>query len=199
MLELIEQWLSQFGLDASWANLAARATFIGVILVLSLFADFIARHIVLRTLSRMIRYTRWRWDDALLQRNVLKRIGHFAPAVVIYLLAPLALQGYEGASRFITQLVLIYMIVLGLLVLDAVLNVTVDVYRSLERSRYMPIRSFVQVIKLIYCSWQDTVVPAERFGRTHRCTHAGLQGCHSWLRRWYPTHRKPHGGPRRLD
>jgi miniconductance mechanosensitive channel len=149
MLELIEQWLSQFGLDASWANLTARATFIGVILVLSLFADFIARHIVLRTLSRMIRHTRWRWDDALLQRNVLKRIGHFAPAVVIYLMVPLALQGYEGASRFITQLVLIYMIVLGLLVLDAVLNVTVDVYRSLERSRYMPIRSFVQVIKLI--------------------------------------------------
>jgi miniconductance mechanosensitive channel len=149
MLELIEQWLSNFGLDASWANLAARAISISAILVLSLFADFIARHIVLRTLSRMIRHTRWRWDDTLLQRNVLKRISHFAPAVVIYFLAPLALQGYAGASRFITQLVLICMIVLGLLVLDAVLNVIVDIYRSSERSRHLPIRSFIQVIKLI--------------------------------------------------
>ena len=149
MLEIIEQWLTHFGLDASWLNLATRAISIGIILVLSLFADFVARHIVLRTLSRMIRHTRWRWDDTLLQRHVLKRISHFAPAVVIYLLTPIALQGYDGASRFITQIVLIYMIVLGLLVLDAVLNVIVDVYRSSERSRHIPIRSFIQVIKLI--------------------------------------------------
>ena len=88
-------------------------------------------------------------DDALLQRNVLKRISHYAPAAVIYLLAPLALQGYDSASRFVTQLVLIYMIVLGLLVLDAVLNAIVDVYRSQERTRYIPIRSFIQVIKLV--------------------------------------------------
>ncbi|MEN8204535.1 MAG: mechanosensitive ion channel domain-containing protein [Pseudomonadota bacterium] len=149
MLELIEQWLSPLGLGAPWANLAARAIFLGVILALSLAADFIARRVILRTLSRLIQRSRWNWDDALLQRKVLKRIGHFAPAVVIYLLAPVALEGYDSASRFVTQLVLIYMIVLGLLVLDAVLNVIVDVYRSQERSRYVPIRSFIQVIKLV--------------------------------------------------
>jgi miniconductance mechanosensitive channel len=149
MLSLIEQGLTQIGLDASWANLTARGIFLGIILILSLLADFIARHFVLRTLTRMIRHTRWRWDDALLQRNVLKRISHYAPAAVIYLLAPLALQGYNSASRFVTQLVLIYMIVLGLLVLDAVLNAIVDVYRSQERTRYIPIRSFIQVIKLV--------------------------------------------------
>ncbi len=149
MIELIAQWLSHFGLDAAWANLAARGIFIGVILLLSLLADFIARHLVLRTLSRVIRRTRWRWDDVLLRRNVLKRISHFAPAIVIYLLAPVALEGYDGASRFVTQFMLIYMIVLGLLVLDAALNVVVDVYRSHERSRDIPIRSFIQVIKLV--------------------------------------------------
>jgi len=149
MLELIEQWLSPLGLGAPWTNLAARAVFLGFILALSLAADFIARRVILRTLSRLIQRSRWNWDDALLQRKVLKRIGHFAPAVVIYLLAPVALEGYDSASRFVTQLVLIYMIVLGLLVLDAVLNVIVDVYRSQERSRYVPIRSFTQVIKLV--------------------------------------------------
>ena len=149
MLELIEQWLSPLGLGAPWTNLAARAVFLGFILALSLAADFIARRVILRTLSRLIQRSRWNWDDALLQRKVLKRIGHFAPAVVIYLLAPVALEGYDSASRFVTQLVLIYMIVLGLLVLDAVLNVIVDVYRSQERSRHVPIRSFIQVIKLV--------------------------------------------------
>lgn len=149
MLELIEQGLTQIGLDAAWANLTARGIFLGVILVLSLLADFIARRFVLRTLTRMIRHTRWQWDDALLQRNVLRRISHYAPAAVIYLLAPVALQGYDSASRFVTQLVLIYMIVLGLLVLDAVLNAIVDVYRSQERTRHIPIRSFIQVIKLV--------------------------------------------------
>ncbi len=149
MLELIEQWLSPLGLGAPWANLAARAIFLGVIMALSLAADFIARRVILRTLSRLIQRSRWNWDDALLQRKVLKRVGHFAPAVVIYLLAPVALEGYDSASRLVTQLMLIYMIVLGLLVLYATLNVIVDVYRSQERSRYVPIRSFIQVIKLV--------------------------------------------------
>ena len=134
MLELIKEWLPSYGLNAYWSNLTARAIFLGMILVLSLAADYIARHVVLRTLSRMIQHTRWRWDDTLLQRDVLNRIGHFAPALVIYLLTPLALQGYDSVSRIITQLVLIYMIVLSLLLLDALLNVIVDVYRAQERS-----------------------------------------------------------------
>jgi miniconductance mechanosensitive channel len=149
MLELISQGLSQLGLADSWADLAARGVFIGLILLLGLLADFIARRYVLRALTRVIRQTRWRWDDALLSHNVLRRIAHFAPAIVIYLLAPVALEGYEGAGRFVSQVVLIYMIVLGLLVIDAALNVVVDVYRSYERSRDIPIRSFVQVIKLV--------------------------------------------------
>ena len=44
---------------------------------------------------------------------------------------------------------LIIMIMMGLMVIDAILNVVVDVYRSFERSRDIPIRSFVQVIKLV--------------------------------------------------
>ena len=80
---------------------------------------------------------------------MLRRIAHFAPAIVIYLLVPVALEGYEAAGHFVSQVVLIYMIVLGLLVIDAVLNVVVDVYRTYEHSRNIPIRSFVQVIKLV--------------------------------------------------
>ena len=149
MLELIAQWLTHIGLDENWSNLAARGVFTGVIVLLSLLADFIARGLVVRSLSSAIRHSRWRWDDALLRRKVLRRISHFAPAIVIYLLAPVALEGYDGASRFVTQFMLIIMIMMGLMVIDAILNVVVDVYRSFERSRDIPIRSFVQVIKLV--------------------------------------------------
>ena len=149
MLQLIAQWLTHTGLDEGWSNLAARGVFTGVILLLGLFADFIARGLVVRSLSSAIRNSRWRWDDALLRRNVLRRISHFAPAIVIYLLAPVALEGYDSASRLVTQFMLIIMIVLGLLVIDAILNAVVDIYRSYGRSRDIPIRSFVQVIKLV--------------------------------------------------
>jgi len=149
MLELIEQWLPSLGLDPYWTNLVARAILIGAIFVLSVIANYIARHIVMRALRHLIRSTGWRWGEALLQRHVLKRIGHFAPAVVIYLMAPIVLQGYDGISRFVTRFMLIFMIVLGLMVLDAVLNVIVDVYRAQQRTRYIPIRSFIQVIKLV--------------------------------------------------
>ena len=83
MLELIAQWLTHIGLDEKWSNLAARGVFTGVIVLLRLLADFIARGLVVRSLSSAIRHSSWRWDDALLRSKVLILISHFAQDIVI--------------------------------------------------------------------------------------------------------------------
>jgi hypothetical protein len=52
--------------------------FIGVILLPGLLADFITRRCVLRTLTRVIRQTRWRRDNILLRHRPCRttRRGH---------------------------------------------------------------------------------------------------------------------------
>jgi miniconductance mechanosensitive channel len=64
-------------------------------------------------------------------------------------LIPYALEGLQTTIDIIRNVVQIYMIFVVVLALDAALEVLVDVYRSRENTRGIPIRGFVQVAKLV--------------------------------------------------
>ncbi len=119
------------------------------VLLLGIFVSLVLKRYLLAAVAYLIRRTTTQWDDAILRRGVLKRLGHLAPALVVYVATPLALDGLDSAVSFIRNATQIYMIVILALVLDAVLNAVEDIYRTTEISREIPIKGFVQVIKLV--------------------------------------------------
>ncbi|MHC5083465.1 MAG: mechanosensitive ion channel family protein [Planctomycetota bacterium] len=54
-----------------------------------------------------------------------------------------------AAETFMQQAATIYMILIGLLVVNAFLNTVVDVYRTFEFANKVPIRGFMQVVKIV--------------------------------------------------
>jgi miniconductance mechanosensitive channel len=96
-------------------------------------------------LSVFIRRTKTSWDDALLERRVFHRAAHIAPAIVFYWFA----GSFPGIDSLIERLSMIYIIVVVGLVLSAVMNAVVDVYRTLEVARNRPIKGFVQLGQII--------------------------------------------------
>ena len=75
-------------------------------------------------------------------------MAHLAPAIVIYVLTPIALQGLDPAIAIIRAALLIYMIIILMLVLDSLLNTFEDVYQNYRASKEVPIKGFIQVLKL---------------------------------------------------
>ncbi len=75
-------------------------------------------------------------------------MAHLAPALVIYILTPIALAESGLLILFIQNVVLVYMIFLGILIIDSVLNSAYDIYNTFEVSHEIPIKGFIQVIKL---------------------------------------------------
>ena len=116
--------------------------------LLSLLANFVVKHQFLKVLRFLIARTRTRWDDAVLERRVPQRLAHLTPALVIYLLAPLPLEGLEGVVAALRDAMVIYMILVAILVLDALLNSAQDIYKTLDVLPKMPVRGFVQVLRL---------------------------------------------------
>ncbi|MCP4684170.1 MAG: mechanosensitive ion channel [bacterium] len=105
----------------------------------------ITRRILLTALSVIIRKTKTKWDDALLERRVLHRAAHVAPALILYYFA----DAFPGVDDLIRRLAMVYILLIGGLVVNALANAFVDVYRTLEVARNRPIRGFVQLVQII--------------------------------------------------
>lgn len=149
MLYLVENILVTRGLNPSMALALVRVTAALVVLVLSFAANYMAKRYLLRVVHHFVARTKTTWDDVVMERRVFHQLAHVAPALIIYLTAPYILAGYGHLLAFVTNAVLIYLIALGVIVLYSFLDAVVDIYRTFEIAREIPIKGFIQVAKIV--------------------------------------------------
>ncbi|MHC4290240.1 MAG: mechanosensitive ion channel family protein, partial [Planctomycetota bacterium] len=145
-MEELRQWLE--GLSIFY-RLCAQGVLLVIVLLLAWVGNFIAKKIILRITRRFIKKSKTQWDDILDEYRVFTLLSHLVPAIIIYLFTPIVFIGTLGGERFMRMASVIYIIVIGMLVLNAFLSSVVAIYRTYEFARRMPIRGFMQVIKII--------------------------------------------------
>ncbi|MDX1779334.1 MAG: mechanosensitive ion channel, partial [Thermodesulfobacteriota bacterium] len=149
MVEYVHSFLVAQGIDPAAGDLLARGILVVLAILLSIIANIVAKRITFKGLTRVIVRTETRWDDILLERKVFTRLSHLAPAIVLYIMLPLALEGYDGLISFTTDLLFIYIIIVGILVCNSLLNAVLDIYRTMEISKEIPIQGFIQILKVV--------------------------------------------------
>ena len=149
MLNILQQILLELGLGEDFAATSARTGVSILVALAALIAHRLARGPVLRTIDSLIRRTNTDWDDALIERRVLHRLAHLVPGLVIYRLAPLALVGHARLQEIADTGVQVYLVLTSMLVIDALMSTTVDIYRSTKTSREISIKGLIQFLKVI--------------------------------------------------
>jgi miniconductance mechanosensitive channel len=149
MLEILQNWLSGHGIDEGLAIYLARGVAVVAVLILSGVTNFVAKHYIVSALTYLISKSKSKWDDAIVRERALNRLAHLAPALVIYVLAPIALEGLDSAVTFVRSALHIYMIIILMLVLDSLLNSFEDIYQNFRAAKEIPIKGFIQVLKLV--------------------------------------------------
>ncbi len=149
MLEVLTNWMISFGLDISTTNILARGILLVLVIVFSFISYWLAKHFILKGLRAIISRTETQWDDMILKEKVFSRLAHIAPAIVIYLFASIPFADYNWIISLVHGIALIYMIVMGILALNALLNAALAIYSTYEISNRIPIRGFIQVLKII--------------------------------------------------
>lgn len=146
MIEYLQNLFSNWGMGQTVSLYIGWAVVVIGIILGAIIANYITKKILLNIITRIIRKTKFSWDDYLLENKVFTRLSHIAPALVIYFTStgfPQVWQNY--LQRFST----VYMIVAGLFVVSAFLNAVIDAYRTLETARKRPIKGYIQVAKII--------------------------------------------------
>jgi miniconductance mechanosensitive channel len=122
---------------------------LSIIIVISLLVFWITKRLLLHYGIKLISKTKNIYDDYLVDRRVLHRISHLIPALVIFHLATLLLDIYPIGGRIIHTIAVIYVVGVAYFTVNGLLNVLEDIYNTRPYSTSRPIKSYVQLLKII--------------------------------------------------
>ncbi len=145
MLDFFYYWLTKYGFSESLADALSVVGAVLLIIVLSALLKLLVKHVLLRGIKVYIKFSKNRWDDILVKRRVFDRLANLAPAIVIHMFASV----FPEYMDWIQRLAFTYMVVIGLLILNPLLDSVDDIYRKYEVSKEKPIKGFLQVVKII--------------------------------------------------
>ena len=148
-MKAIQSFYANIPAVADYSQLLAALTALLGVASLAFVANMITRGIIVVLIRRLLAHTKSKRDDILVRRRVFERLSQLAPAFVIYALAPLALEAFPVLGAFVVKLSLVYMIVVGVLFVDGLINAGLEIYGTFRISRNFPVTSFAQVAKLI--------------------------------------------------
>lgn len=149
MFEAAQNILLSLGAPEKSIVFITRVTLVILTLVAAFIVDIVTKKIMLRILKTTVSKTANSWDDILLEKHVFDRFAHLLPIVIVFLMAPVAFEGLTSLIKVTTNIVYIYIIFMAVMFFNSLLNATDDIYKTFEQSRDIPIKSFLQVIKLV--------------------------------------------------
>jgi len=148
-MDALKVWLVEQGMSTEQAALVAALAVSVLALLLSAIAYYVARNLLLRVVRAAVKRTSTTWDDALVKSRVFSRLSHLVPAVVIHAAAPLVLEDYPQVAGGVRTAAFIYMALVGMTVIDALLNGVLRIYRTYEISDRVHIQALIQVVKIV--------------------------------------------------
>ncbi|WP_299009870.1 mechanosensitive ion channel family protein [uncultured Shewanella sp.] len=144
----ISHWVSGWGLsEFTSQNLVMGISLIGCLLF-ALVVYLVVRRVIVRTVNLVIKHSKVSWDDTFMRHQVLEKMACLAPLFVLSLLVPLALSNMPFFSTLTERLLEFTIVILVIRVVYSALDAANDVADLNLVSRRLPIKSFVQLLKL---------------------------------------------------
>ncbi len=148
MIEEFQNFMAALGLGEMQILIVSRGVALLAVALVAYIANFIANKIIVRVMIGVVRRSKTDWDDPLVERGVFTKLSHLAPALVIGATASTAFQGSQALIELAKRAADVYMLIIGILVVNALLDAVNDVYQKFEVSKRVPIRTYTQVIKI---------------------------------------------------
>jgi len=145
----ISKWLEGSQIPAGFAQVGGWFLAAIGLLFLALLANFLTKRFIAYVIHPVIKRSPMKWDDLLIEHNVIVRLSHIVPAIIIQLLSPIVFGSGDTAAETINLIINLYLVIIFLLVADGGLNVLRSVWEQGTLGKRFPAKSFVQAMKLM--------------------------------------------------
>lgn len=145
---IIKEILQSWGFNESWTDDLTSAIILVIILAIAFLGDAICKHVILTTVTRLVKKTKATWDDVVFDRKVMIYLSHLVAPIILYILLPLAISN-AGLLTFILRICMIYIIAVFLKFISALLSALYHVYSEREQFRDRPLKGLLQTVQVI--------------------------------------------------
>lgn len=146
----LRNWLISEGFSEYWATIFQSSIAVVAVIFIAWLSDLITQKVLIAIITKLVRKTKTKWDDILLERKVFNKLAHFAPALIIYSSA--GMIDHETIRNFVQNVSFIYMVLLAMMLIDTFLNAGSDIYSTLPVSKTRPIKGYLQIVKIFFYS-----------------------------------------------
>lgn len=145
---IIKEILQSWGFNESWTDDLTSTIILVIILAIAFLGDAICKHVILTTVTRLVKKTKATWDDVVFDRKVMIYLSHLVAPIILYILLPLAISN-AGLLTFILRICMIYIIAVFLKFISALLSALYQVYSEREQFRDRPLKGLLQTVQVI--------------------------------------------------
>ncbi|MDH6534500.1 mechanosensitive ion channel family protein [Parabacteroides sp. 52] len=151
MQEWITETLLEWGIIESTVGYWDNIIILLLILLLAFVVDYVCNHIIIGIFKRIAVRTKTDWDDLILDRKIIHKIINVIPAILIYILLPIAFAPWDSPIilLLLQKVCKIYIIAVSLRFINASLNLVNELYNRRAAVTGKSIKGFIQVIQLL--------------------------------------------------
>lgn len=142
-------WLQKIGVAPEHAQWVLQASEILLIALVAYILYKICRRTVVPTIAKVADKTEFKWDDYLLNDDVLNKACHLIPPVVLSALIPAILPEESNALGLLMKVCDIYFIIAVLSLVCGIINSLYTISNEHEKFKNRSLKGFYQMLKLI--------------------------------------------------
>ncbi|MCI1778872.1 MAG: mechanosensitive ion channel family protein [Bacteroidales bacterium] len=143
--------LVAMGMSRSWADRTDNIIVLAIIILLALACNYIFRKVILKPASSLIKKTKARWDDIILNNRVMSALSHMVAPILIYAMLPAAFPDPQdiGVFTFLRKIAMILIIIAIMNFTNIFLTSVFDVFSQLRVNKGKPLKGLLQVLHII--------------------------------------------------
>ncbi len=156
----MNQYLKQFtdtiialigktGVPIQWANIAGAVISLILLFILSYLSFRLTWGIMKRLLIPVFQRSKNKFDDLLIKHRLFRRISYLIPTFILYYFIQDSIYATPALVSVIRRILEVIFVLIIVLIVDSILSSLNDYYDRFEFSKDHPIKSLVQIIKII--------------------------------------------------
>lgn len=172
------------------------AAFVTLVILIAMawLGHYLTRQIVVRIMHQIATRSKISWDDMFVKRKVFSNLAHLVPAFILFhaadfsypvinqelselsdaTISMLAKDYYFSLAGFLTKTAQIYFVAIFIMVLNSLLNASLDIYNTTPYATTRPIKGYLQLFKILIFSLSGILIISILLERDPTVLLAGL-------------------------
>ncbi len=172
--KIVKEFLLHLGLHNTLASLLSEVIIVFLLMLIAVIINQLCKNILIGFIKKLTKRTGYKFDDLLVDRNVIKFLVYIIAPLLIYLLLPAFLDEARKLTSLLRKGCVIYIIFCFIMALNGLILVLYDNYNTRRSNHQRPIRGFVQVVQVFLFFVGFIVMISVIINRSPAALFAGL-------------------------